>query len=125
MTSTKDLQTLRECFAGLWSLDDVEDSATAHVIDSAIREPDMYILKPQREGGGNNLYGECADCTHATAIFATLCHIMVYFVIRVYVTTMHVVCMFAPACDGAIAKAWWHALQEPRDGPCIAEDVCR
>jgi glutathione synthase len=24
----------------------------------AIANPDKYVLKPQREGGGNNLYGE-------------------------------------------------------------------
>jgi glutathione synthase len=27
-------------------------------VDDAIRNPGKYVLKPQREGGGNNLYGE-------------------------------------------------------------------
>jgi glutathione synthase len=27
------------------------------VIQDAIQNPDRYVLKPQREGGGNNLYG--------------------------------------------------------------------
>jgi Eukaryotic glutathione synthase, ATP binding domain len=55
--SAKDVDTLLQCFAGLWGLDDLDEPRTASVIESAIREPDMYILKPQREGGGNNLYG--------------------------------------------------------------------
>lgn len=46
--------SLRESFAGLWSLDDPKNS----VIAEAIERPDAFVLKPQREGGGNNLYGE-------------------------------------------------------------------
>lgn len=42
---------LRKCFAGLWSLDNDE------IVKSAIEKPDLFVLKPQREGGGNNLYG--------------------------------------------------------------------
>jgi glutathione synthase len=43
--------------AGLWSLDSPSDPSTASVIQDAIQNPDRYVLKPQREGGGNNLYG--------------------------------------------------------------------
>lgn len=46
--------------AGLWGLDDLEDPETAAVVQEAIDEPDRFVLKPQREGGGNNLYGEAA-----------------------------------------------------------------
>lgn len=28
----------------------------------ALDAPDKYVLKPQREGGGNNLYGEDIRC---------------------------------------------------------------
>jgi len=28
------------------------------VISDAITHPERYVLKPQREGGGNNLYGD-------------------------------------------------------------------
>ena len=44
--------------AGLWGLDDQEDPYTQRVLQQAQQEPDAYVLKPQREGGGNNLYGE-------------------------------------------------------------------
>lgn len=46
--------------AGLWGLDDLEDPETAAVVQQAIDDPDRFVLKPQREGGGNNLYGEAA-----------------------------------------------------------------
>jgi hypothetical protein len=46
---------VRTCFAGLWALDGGD---AERVIAMALAEPDAYVLKPQREGGGNNLYGE-------------------------------------------------------------------
>ena len=45
-------------WAGLWSLDDTSDQATQDIIAKAMKSPEDYVLKPQREGGGNNLYGE-------------------------------------------------------------------
>lgn len=45
--------TVRSCFAGLYPVGpDGDASATA----DAAAHPDRYVLKPQREGGGNNLY---------------------------------------------------------------------
>mmetsp|Transcript_18669 Transcript_18669/g.34588 ORF Transcript_18669/g.34588 Transcript_18669/m.34588 type:complete len:473 (-) Transcript_18669:100-1518(-) len=50
---------LRSSFAGLWSLDAKlqvpEDKAA---VQDAIANPGNYVVKPQREGGGNNLYGD-------------------------------------------------------------------
>jgi glutathione synthase len=46
---------LRSSFAGLWALDGDESGG---IIDAAIANPHAYVLKPQREGGGNNLYGD-------------------------------------------------------------------
>ncbi|XP_077218253.1 glutathione synthetase 2 isoform X2 [Tasmannia lanceolata] len=43
---------LRKCFAGLWSLDD------SNVVKDAMERPEWFVLKPQREGGGNNIYGD-------------------------------------------------------------------
>jgi hypothetical protein len=43
---------------GLWSLDNPSSPETAQIISDAISHPERYVLKPQREGGGNNLYGE-------------------------------------------------------------------
>nr|XP_043632126.1 glutathione synthetase, chloroplastic-like isoform X2 [Erigeron canadensis] len=47
-----DIAKLRECFAGLWSLDDSD------AVKNAIEQPRAYVMKPQREGGGNNIYGD-------------------------------------------------------------------
>lgn len=55
---------IRGCFAGLWSLDDPSEPTTAAVIQDAISKPHNYVLKPQREGGGNNLYGMQLACLH-------------------------------------------------------------
>uniref|UniRef100_A0A7N0V400 Glutathione synthetase n=2 Tax=Kalanchoe fedtschenkoi TaxID=63787 RepID=A0A7N0V400_KALFE len=48
----EDISKLRKCFAGLWSLDDAE------IVKDAIERPELYVMKPQREGGGNNIYGD-------------------------------------------------------------------
>ncbi|XP_027933431.1 glutathione synthetase, chloroplastic-like [Vigna unguiculata] len=42
---------LRSCFAGLWSLEDSD------IVKKAIENPELFVMKPQREGGGNNIYG--------------------------------------------------------------------
>ena len=44
--------------AGLWSLDNPQDPQTQCILREADMQPDDYVLKPQREGGGNNLYGD-------------------------------------------------------------------
>lgn len=51
LENKEEIAKLRQCFAGLWSLDDEE------IVKSAIETPDLFVLKPQREGGGNNIYG--------------------------------------------------------------------
>ncbi|KAK9940032.1 hypothetical protein M0R45_016709 [Rubus argutus] len=47
----EDIAKLRKCFAGLWSLDD------SNIVRKAIETPELFVMKPQREGGGNNIYG--------------------------------------------------------------------
>ncbi|XP_053552989.1 glutathione synthetase [Bombina bombina] len=46
---------IRATFAGLYSLDLGEEGD--HSVNIAIANPEQYVLKPQREGGGNNIYG--------------------------------------------------------------------
>uniref|UniRef100_A0A914H7U5 Glutathione synthetase n=1 Tax=Globodera rostochiensis TaxID=31243 RepID=A0A914H7U5_GLORO len=48
---------IRETFAGLWALDK-NDEQTKRVIKDAIENPGKYVLKPNRECGGNNFYDE-------------------------------------------------------------------
>uniref|UniRef100_A0A8C4F3P5 Glutathione synthetase n=1 Tax=Dicentrarchus labrax TaxID=13489 RepID=A0A8C4F3P5_DICLA len=46
------VEQIRATFAGLYTLDMGDKTVTM-----ALEEPDRYVLKPQREGGGNNIYG--------------------------------------------------------------------
>lgn len=46
---------VRESFAGLWSL---ENDGGDHILEEAVAKPEGFVLKPQREGGGNNIYGK-------------------------------------------------------------------
>ena len=57
--SPEDAQLMRMFFAGLWGFDALEtDTAAAAAVAAAMETPEGYVLKPQREGGGNNLYGQ-------------------------------------------------------------------
>mmetsp|Transcript_5254 Transcript_5254/g.9768 ORF Transcript_5254/g.9768 Transcript_5254/m.9768 type:complete len:167 (-) Transcript_5254:105-605(-) len=49
-------QLLRSFFAGLWPLDDLDAEGVKDVVDQALQRPHDFVVKPQREGGGNNLY---------------------------------------------------------------------
>jgi hypothetical protein len=62
---------LQASFMGLYSLEKTKDN------DALVRakaSPDQFILKPQREGGGN-----CYDCLHIHSFIHSeirLCHTM-------------------------------------------------
>jgi hypothetical protein len=57
---------IRSVFARLYSLDrseparNIERGADDTIFDStiasAVKDPHLYVMKPQREGGGNNVY---------------------------------------------------------------------
>ncbi|GJN92840.1 hypothetical protein Rhopal_005878-T1 [Rhodotorula paludigena] len=49
-----DRARLEESFTGLWPLDDSARGREA--LRLAREEPERFVLKPQREGGGNNVY---------------------------------------------------------------------
>lgn len=46
---------IRATFAGLHTLDMGPEGD--RTVEMALAEPDKFVLKPQREGGGNNIYG--------------------------------------------------------------------
>ena len=48
---------LSEIFKGIQSLEDGGADNT-EVIQKAIDSPHKYVIKPQKEGGGHNFYGE-------------------------------------------------------------------
>lgn len=49
------IEKVKEIFTGLYSLD--FDDLGEQAIQMAIDDPERFVLKPQREGGGNNVYG--------------------------------------------------------------------
>jgi len=48
----EETKSVKEAFTGIYSLDETE-----HVQD-AFENPDDYVMKPQREGGGHLVFGE-------------------------------------------------------------------
>jgi len=54
--SMDESKQLRSCFTGLFPLSDDADGDPA--VKLALGNPNLYVLKPQREGGGNNFYGD-------------------------------------------------------------------
>ncbi|XP_039293079.1 glutathione synthetase-like isoform X2 [Nilaparvata lugens] len=55
ITDPQKVKAVRELFTGLYAFDFDESGEKA--IDMAIENPERFVLKPQREGGGNNVYG--------------------------------------------------------------------
>ncbi|KAI8052071.1 glutathione synthase, partial [Syncephalis plumigaleata] len=47
---------MRASFAGMYPLDDTQEGE--NTLKMALANPDDFVLKPQREGGGNNIYGQ-------------------------------------------------------------------
>ncbi|XP_018579703.1 glutathione synthetase isoform X2 [Anoplophora glabripennis] len=55
LTEAKKIESVRDIFTGLYGLD--FDEFGDQAVQMALNEPDRFVLKPQREGGGNNFYG--------------------------------------------------------------------
>ncbi|KAK7884764.1 hypothetical protein WMY93_027887 [Mugilogobius chulae] len=49
------VEQIRATFAGLYPLDMGPEGDKT--VAMALKDPEQYVLKPQREGGGNNIYG--------------------------------------------------------------------
>ncbi|XP_025153801.1 glutathione synthetase-like isoform X2 [Harpegnathos saltator] len=56
LTDEESITKIQEVFAGLYTLDFTDDGEKA--LTMAMNEPSKYVLKPQREGGGNNVYND-------------------------------------------------------------------
>ncbi|XP_063905796.1 glutathione synthetase-like isoform X2 [Zophobas morio] len=55
LSDPSQVERVRNIFTGLYSLD--FDEVGEQAIQMAIDDPERFVLKPQREGGGNNVYG--------------------------------------------------------------------
>ena len=66
--SPDDAAVILPSFTGLWDLSPSSPHTTP-LIAAVLADPSSYVLKPQREGGGNNLWGEAMTerLTFATA----------------------------------------------------------
>ncbi len=53
-----DCRTIRSTFAQQFSLGQTPTSGAEEAVKAAIVDGSNWVLKPQREGGGNNLYGQ-------------------------------------------------------------------
>ena len=52
----RDVEQLRSTFVAQFSFE--QPDARAAAVQRALQHPEAYVLKPQREGGGHNLFGE-------------------------------------------------------------------
>ena len=58
--SDQTTETLKGLFKGIWSLEDLgkEGAEVNDVVARALQDPHQFVLKPQKEGGGNNFFDE-------------------------------------------------------------------
>ncbi|XP_072099857.1 glutathione synthetase isoform X1 [Mobula birostris] len=54
--SPEAIERIRATFVGLYSIDKGREGD--EIIAKALEDPESYVLKPQREGGGNNIFSE-------------------------------------------------------------------
>ena len=59
-----EIESLRSIFAELYPLDRTPHGQKA--FQAALDDPEKYVLKPQREGGGNNIYGQAIKVALST-----------------------------------------------------------
>lgn len=55
ISDPEEIKAIGKIFTGLYSLDDNDVGNKTY--EMALKEPERFVLKPQREGGGNNVYG--------------------------------------------------------------------
>uniref|UniRef100_T1P883 Glutathione synthetase n=1 Tax=Musca domestica TaxID=7370 RepID=T1P883_MUSDO len=55
ISDPEEIKAIGKIFTGLYSLDD--NDVGNKTFEMALKEPERFVLKPQREGGGNNVYG--------------------------------------------------------------------
>ena len=55
--SQEECKQVRETFTGFYAMQGSAEECRATLM-KVLAEPERYVLKPQREGGGNNIYGK-------------------------------------------------------------------
>ena len=61
--SEETTSALKGLFKGIWSLEHLcqPDAEINDVVERALENPSEYVLKPQKEGGGNNFFEEALE----------------------------------------------------------------
>merc|ERR1711879_564470 len=61
----EECERMRSVFAGLWAMDpklcsekELDENGMPKILSRVRNDPAEFVMKPQREGGGNNFYGE-------------------------------------------------------------------
>lgn len=52
------MYNIKNIFILIYILNNKQNNEAEEIINNAISNPKKYVLKPQREGGGNNIYNE-------------------------------------------------------------------
>jgi glutathione synthase len=55
LSNENDIKRVQDIFTGLYSLD--KDEGGEEAVKMVLANPEGFVMKPQREGGGNNIYG--------------------------------------------------------------------
>ena len=66
LSNGADATLLRSCFAAQYAMGSGADAAAVGAMEEAKAHPERFVMKPQREGGGNNLFGEDIPTAMAT-----------------------------------------------------------
>ena len=58
--SADTVRKVKQLFKGIWSLEDLGKAGAEvnTIVEKAIKNPHDYVLKPQKEGGGNNFFDD-------------------------------------------------------------------
>lgn len=55
LSNDDQIKRVKDIFTGLYSFD--KDEGGEEAVKMALENPEHFVMKPQREGGGNNIYG--------------------------------------------------------------------
>ncbi|XP_058077864.1 glutathione synthetase, chloroplastic isoform X1 [Magnolia sinica] len=117
-----DIEKLRKCFAGLWSLVD-----NSNIVQDAMERPELFVLKPQREGGGNNIYGDSVRETLVRLQKEGSDGLAAYILMqRIFPTASHAYLVRDGIChqDQAISELGIYGAYLRNKGKVVMNDQC-
>ena len=58
VSDARQCERMKRCFAKFYDLEGKDKNKVDEIIKQAIEHPDRFVMKPQREGGGNNYFDQ-------------------------------------------------------------------